>query len=523
MSTDPTTVGLFVAIVAITLGITAWAARRTKDTSDHYVAGGKITGWQNGFAIAGDFMSAATVLGISGAIALTGFTGFYIATAGLVTFLLLLLVVAEPLRNLGRYTLADVLTTRFNAREVRSVAALSTVTISIIYMIGQLVGAGAIITLLLGIDYSVAVIIIGVLMTIYIAAGGMLATTWIQIVKAVLLLSAILLTALLVLAQFSFNPLAIYNAVSTQIGSEALKPSHGFVEGLNWVSFNFAVILGTAGLPHILMRFFTVPDAKTARSSLITAIWIIGLVFVTMPIIGFGAALLVGQGEISEADPGGNLAAPQLAQVLGGPILFAFISAVAFATILAVVAGLVIAASSAFAHDFYTNVIRGGEASDQEQLRAARIAAVGVSVVSIALALAAQGINVAILVVLTFAVAASANVPVILLTLFWKKFNTVGAATGMLVGVVASVGLILLGPTVMGEGALFPLGNPALVSVPIGFLACYLGTVLSSTRAREEREQGEQISYDEIYVRANTGISDIEEELEEETTQESRT
>jgi cation/acetate symporter len=223
------------------------------------------------------------------------------------------------------------------------------------------------------------------------------------------------------------------------------------------------------------MRFFTVPDAKTARSSLIIAVWIIGLVFVTMPIIGYGAALLVGQGEISGVDPGGNLAAPQLAQVLGGTIFFAFISAVAFATILAVVAGLVIAASSAFAHDFYSQVIRGGEASDQEQLRAARVAAVGVSVVSILLALLAQGVNVAILVVLTFAVAASANVPVILLTLFWKKFNTVGAVAGILVGMLASVGLILLGPTVMGEGALFPLGNPALVSVPIGFLACYLG------------------------------------------------
>jgi cation/acetate symporter len=523
MSADPTTVGLFVAIVAITLGITAWASRRTKDTDHHYVAGGEIKGWQNGLAIAGDFMSAATVLGITGAIALTGFTGFYVATAGLVTFLLVLLVVAEPLRNLGKYTLADVLTTRFNAREVRSAAALSTITISIIYMIGQLVGAGAIITLLLGIDYTVAVIIIGVLMTIYIAAGGMLATTWIQIVKAALLLSAIFLTALLVLAQFNFNPFAIFNEVSIQLGSGALKPSHGFVEGLNWVSFNFAILLGTAGLPHILMRFFTVPDAKTARSSLIIAVWIIGLVFVTMPIIGYGAALLVGQGEISGADPGGNLAAPQLAQVLGGTIFFAFISAVAFATILAVVAGLVIAASSAFAHDFYSQVIRGGEASDQEQLRAARVAAVGVSVVSILLALLAQGVNVAILVVLTFAVAASANVPVILLTLFWKKFNTVGAVAGILVGMLASVGLILLGPTVMSEGALFPLGNPALVSVPIGFLACYLGTVLSSSRAREEREQGTQISYDEIYVRSNTGISDIEEDIEGVTTREAQT
>ena len=514
MNFDPLTVGLFVFIVAISLGITAWASRRTKDTSHHYVVGGELKGWQNGLAIAGDFMSAATFLGIAGAIALTGFTGFYVATAGLVTFLLVLLVIAEPLRNLGKYTLADVLTARFNRREVRSVAALSTVTISILYMIGQLVGAGAVIKLLLGIDYTVAVIIIGVLMTIYIAAGGMLATTWIQIVKAVLLVGAIFLMALLVLAKFSFNPLAIFNEVAAQIGSGAIKPSHGFVEGLNWVSFNLAIVLGTAGLPHILMRFFTVPDAKTARNSLIVAVWIIGLVFITMPFIGYGAVLLVGRDAIVGADPGGNLAAPQLAQVLGGPIFFAFVSAVAFATILAVVAGLVIAASSAFAHDFYTNVIRGGEASDQEQLRAARIAAVGVSVIAIALALGAQGINITILVVLTFAVASSANVPVILLTLFWKKFNMAGAVAGTLVGVVASVGLILLGPTVMGEGAPFPLGNPAIVSIPIGFLACYLGTVLSSSRAQEEREQGTQIPYDEIYVQANTGITNIAEELE---------
>ena len=514
MNFDPFTVGLFVAIVAITLGITAWASRRTKDTSHHYVAGGEIKGWQNGLAIAGDYMSASTFLGIAGAIALTGFAGFYVAAGGLVTFLFVLLLVAEPLRNLGKYTMADVLTSRFNARGVRSAAALSTVIISIMYMIGQLVGAGALITLLLGIDYTVAVIIIGILMAIYIVAGGMLATTWIQIVKAVLLLSAIFLIVLLVLAQFNFNPLAFFNEVAAQAGTGALTPPHGLIEGLNWVSFNLALILGTAGLPHILIRFFTVPDAKTARQSAVVAIWIIGLVLITMPFIGYGSVLLVGRDAVAGADPGGNLAAPQLAEVLGGPVFFAYVSAVAFATILAVVAGLVIAASSAFAHDFYTNVFRGGEATDQEQLRAARIAAVGVAVVSIFLALAAQGTNITILVVLTFAVAASANVPVILLTLFWRRFNTSGAIIGMLVGIVASVGLVLIGPNVMAEGALFPLGNPAIVSVPIGFLACYLGTVLSGSRARKEREQGVQIPYDEIYVRSNTGITNIEEELE---------
>lgn len=504
MSTNATTIAIFAAIVVLTLGITVWASKRTKDTSHHYVAGGEIKGWQNGLAIAGDYMSASTFLGIAGAISLTGFAGFYVAAGGLATYLLVLLLVAEPLRNLGKYTVADVLTSRFKARSVRSVSAISTVLISIMYMIGQLVGAGALIELLVGIDYSVSVIVIGILMAIYISLGGMFATTWIQIVKVVLLLSAIFVLVVLVLSKFGFNPVTFFNAASDKLGSGALQPTHGLLEGLDWVSFNLSLILGTAGLPHILIRFFTVPDAKSARNSATVAIWVIGLALITMPFVGYGAAMLVGQKEIAAADAGGNLAAPQLAETLGGPVFMAFISAVAFATILAVVAGLVIAASGAFAHDLYNNVIRKGQASDREQLKAARVTAVAVAVISILLSLGAQGINITTLVVLAFAVAASSNVPVILLTLFWKRFNIVGAISGMTIGLISSVGLVVIGPYVMGGSAIFPLGNPGLVSVPIGFLACYLGTVLAERRRDLGRRTA--IAYEEIYVRSNTGI-----------------
>jgi cation/acetate symporter len=525
----------FVAIIALTLIITAWASRHNKSTSDHYVAGGKISGWQNGLAISGDYLSAASFLGIAGAIALTGFSGFYLSIGFLVAYLVVLLLVAEPLRNLGKYTLADMLTSRFNTSGVRSAAALSTLAISMFYMIAQLNGAGALIGLLLGFPYWLSVILIGVLMTIYIVAGGMIATTWIQIVKAVLLIAGALTLAMFVLAKYSFNPFALFSAVESEIGYQALvpPPPSGLVPSLDVISLNIALVLGTAGLPHILIRFLTVPDAKTARSSIVTATWIIGLFYLLTPILGYGAALLVGQDAIKAANPAGNLAAPQLAYTLGGPIFFAFISAVAFATIVAVVAGLVVAASSAFAHDFYTNVFRHGEATEREQFRAARYTAIGISVAAIVLALFAQGLNVAFLVALAFAVAASANVPTILLTIFWRKFNTTGAIAGIAVGLVSAIVLVLISPSVLtgasAEAAsaptaiipvdpLFPFKNPALFSVPLGILACFIGTLLGTRRYDAEREQREglQTDYDEIYVRSLTGISpEIDQELRE--------
>jgi len=350
----------------------------------------------------------------------------------------------------------------------------------------------------------------------------------------VLLIVGTLTLSILVLARYGFNPLALFAAVENDIGREALVPPaptpgiEGLWLSLDVVSLNIALVLGTAGLPHILIRFLTVPDAKTARSSIITATWIIGLFYLLTPVLGYGAALIVGQNAISNANAAGNLAAPQLAEILGGPIFFAFISAVAFSTIVAVVAGLVVAASSAFAHDFYTNVIRGGQATQEEQFRAARYAAVGISVAAILLALPAESFNVAFLVALAFAVAASANVPVILLTIFWKKFNTTGAVTGMLVGLISAVVLVLLSPNVLtGPNPappatpiipidyIFPLKSPALVSVPLGFLGCYLGTIFGGRGAEREREQGLQVSYDEIRVRANTGFSNVEEEIKE--------
>jgi cation/acetate symporter len=524
----------FVLIIALTLGITAWASRQNKSTSDHYVAGGGIKGWQNGLAISGDYLSAASFLGIAGAISLTGFSGFYLSIGFLVAYLVVLLLVAEPLRNLGKYTFADMLASRFNKPSVRSAAALSTIAISMFYMIAQLNGAGALIELLLGLDYVLSVILIGILMTIYIVAGGMVATTWIQIVKAGLLIAGTLTLSLFVLAQPSigFNPVNLFNEVESQIGPEMVvpPPPAGLVAGLDVISLNIALVLGTAGLPHILIRFLTVPDAKTARSSIVTATWIIGLFYLLTPVLGYGAALFVGQDAIAAQNPAGNTAAPQLAEVLGGPIFFAFISAVAFATIVAVVAGLVVAASSAFAHDFYSNVIRGGTASEQEQFRAARFTAVGISVAAILLAIPAQNLNVAFLVALAFAVAASANVPVILLTIFWKRFNTTGAVTGILVGLISCVVLIILSPNVMTGpnpeppltpiipiDPIFPFVYPALFSVPLGILGCYLGTLLGGGGAEREREQGLQTDYDEIYVRSLTGISNIEQEIQEST------
>ena len=534
MSDRAISIIFFVLIIALTLGITAWASRQNKSTSDHYVAGAGIKGWQNGLAISGDYLSAASFLGIAGAISLTGFSGFYLSIGFLVAYLVVLLLVAEPLRNLGKYTFADMLATRFNKSSVRSAAALSTIAISMFYMIAQLNGAGALIELLLGLDYVLSVILIGILMTIYIVAGGMVATTWIQIVKAVLLIAGTLTLSLFVLAQPSigFNPVNLFNEVESQIGSEMVvpPPPAGLIAGLDVISLNIALVLGTAGLPHILIRFLTVPDAKTARSSIVTATWIIGLFYLLTPVLGYGAALFVGQDAIAQQNPAGNTAAPQLAEVLGGPIFFAFISAVAFATIVAVVAGLVVAASSAFAHDFYSNVIRGGNASEQEQFRAARFTAVGISVAAILLAIPAQNLNVAFLVALAFAVAASANVPVILLTIFWKRFNTTGAVMGILVGLISCVVLIILSPNVMTGpnpeppltpiipiDPIFPFVYPALFSVPLGIVGCYLGTLLGGGGAEREREQGLQTDYDEIYVRSLTGISNIEQEIQEST------
>src|SRR5574342_7566 len=441
---------MFLCIVFVTLVITYYASKRTKNASEFYTAGGGLTGWQPGLAIAGDYMSAASFLGIAGAVALTGFDGFFYSIGFLVAYLVVLYLVAEPLRNLGKYTFADMIAARFDAKKIRGFAAMNTMAISIFYMIAQLVGAGALIKLLLGLEYTTSVLIVGVLMTVYVIFGGMHATSWVQIIKAVLLMGGTFLISIIVFAKFNFSITDMFAQMktATPLKETFLNPGVKYKDGLDTISLNMGLVLGTAGLPHILVRFFTVKDAKTARSSVVYATWIIGIFYVMTIFLGFGAAAFVGTSKIVAANPAGNMAAPLLAQALGGNMLFAFISAVAFATILAVVAGLVLTAASACAHDFYNEILRKGKATEKQQVSMARLAAIGVSVISIILALGAQTLNVAFLVSLAFAVAASANLPVIIYTIYWKRFNTTGAVWAMVVGLISAIGLVLISPNV---------------------------------------------------------------------------
>jgi cation/acetate symporter len=506
---------MFLAFIVITLAITGWAARRSSGAVSFFAAGRRITGWQNGVAVAGDYMSAASFLGIAGLIAFNGYDGFMYSVGWLVAYLTVLLIVAEPLRNAGKYTMADILAYRLRRRPVRAMASLSTLTVSTFYMIAQMVGAGALVSLLFkdsGLNYATAVVVVGVLMIVYVVFGGMLATTWVQIIKAALLMAGTILLSLLVMAHFGFSFAEFFGAVShvtyTDQGATVTRdflqpglryrPPYG---ALDLISLGLALIFGTAGLPHILVRFYTVPDARTARVSVVWAMAIIGSFYVMTTFLGFGAATIIGRDYIA-ANGGINMSAPLLAQALGGNVFFAFISAVAFATILAVVAGLTISASTSFAHDFWTNVVHHStERAPGEEVRVARVTAFVVGIVSIAIAiLLGPTANVAFLVGLAFAVAASANLPAIVLSLFWKRFNTAGAVWGLAGGLAASIGLILVGPSVRGAAnAFFPLENPGIVSIPVGFLAAWLGTVLSSDRTSEEK-------FTELLVRSNTGL-----------------
>ncbi|RIX50123.1 cation acetate symporter [Paenibacillus nanensis] len=504
-------IALFCGIVLLTLVITYYASKKTNNTSEFYTAGGGLKGWQNGTAIAGDYMSAASFLGIAGSIALVGYDGFFYSIGFLVAYLVVLYLVAEPLRNLGKYTVADMIAARFADKKVRGVAALNTISISIFYMIAQLVGAGALIKLLLGLDYVTSVLIVGVLMTIYVVFGGMHATSWVQISKAVLLMLGTFVISIIVFAKFDFSLVNMFEHMktATPLSEAFLNPGNKYKVPIETISLNLALVLGTAGLPHILIRFFTVKDARTARSSVVYATWIIGIFYVMTIFLGFGAAAFVGAADITEVDAGGNMAAPLLAKALGGDFLFAFISAVAFATILAVVTGLVLSAASAFAHDFYGQIVRRGQSTEKEQLKMARYASIGVSVVSILLALFAQKMNVAFLVSLAFAVAASANLPVILFTVFWKRFNTAGAVSGMLVGLISTILLVALSPNIWNPEAgkaifvgdpIIPLTNPGIISIPLGFLAAFVGTLLSSRNSAKD-----EAKYAEVLVKANIG------------------
>jgi cation/acetate symporter len=505
VSRSPLALLIFGLVLALTVGITIWAGRRKIDAGGLYVAHGQLTGWQNGLAIVGDLLSASVLLGTVGIVALRGIYGLFFVVGPFVAFLLLLLVLAEPLRNLGRYTVADAVAARFRARNVRVAMAINSLLVTLFYMLGQLVAAGSLLSAMLGVDYRLAVVGVGALMTLYIVVGGMLATSWIQIVKAVLLLGCIVALVILLLVRFDFNALALFSAAGKASHADLFAYPPGTKSGLNLLSMSVAVVLGTAALPHILVRFLTVPNAREARKSLNIALALIGPAMAAIPFIGLGAAALIGPDAITKANVAGNLATLQLSALLGGDLLYAIVAAVAFATILAVVAGLLIAGSGVLAHDVYNAILRNGEASEREQVRAGRVAAIAISIVAIGISIAAHNSNVAVLGVLAVVVAASANVPILLLLLFWPRFNGRGVIAGAAAGLLSAVGLILIGPQVMGKAAIFPLDYPSLVSVPLGFLGCWLGTVSARSSARSD-----DAPYDEIRERIAFGSYAVE-------------
>jgi cation/acetate symporter len=502
---------VFAVVLSITLGITFWAARRTHTATDFWAAGRGISGLQNGLAIAGDYMSAAAFLGVSGLIFLFGFDGFITGVAALVSFIPVLLLLAERMRNAGKYTMADVMAYRLRARPARTAAATGTLAVVAFYLIAQMIAAGALIQALAGLDFPIAVVITGTCMLTYVLFGGMLATTWVQIIKAVLLLLGVGTMAIWVLSRYGFDPFHLFHSAAANSKKPAafLGPGLFFKTPWDTVSTCMAFALGTAGLPHILMRFMTVPNAKVARGSVGWAVVFIGIFYVFVSMVGFGALAVLGDGATKAVGKGGNLAAPLLAQGLGGgkgtvggDVFFAVISGIAFATILAVVAGLVISASGAVAHDLWTNVIRPGS-SERTEVRVGRIAAASIGVIGMALAiLAGPGFNIQFLVSLAFAVAASANFPALLLSVVWRRFTTAGALTGVAVGLVSSITLIVLSPAVWpgaAKDAPVTLTNPAVISIPLAFLACIVGSLLS-------HEPSAEAAYAELRVRAESGI-----------------
>ncbi|MFK8907348.1 cation acetate symporter [Streptomyces sp. YS-3] len=522
----PLIITLFAVFVAATLVITVWAGRQTRSAADFYAGGRQFTAFQNGLAVSGDYMSAASFLGIAGAIALFGYDGFLYSIGFLVAWLVALLLVAEPLRNSGRYTMGDVLAYRMRQRPVRTAAGTSTIVVSIFYLLAQMAGAGVLVSLLLGITSDAGkvliVALVGVLMIVYVTIGGMKGTTWVQMVKAVLLIAGTILITFLILLKFDFNLSDLLGkaAENSGKGSAFLEPGLKYgktgTSKLDFISLGLALVLGTAGLPHILIRFYTVPTAKAARKSVNWAIGIIGAFYLMTIVLGFGAAALLKPGDIIASNPAGNTAAPLAALEIGGgsgsnggAILLAVISAVAFATILAVVAGLTLASSSSFAHDIYANVIRKGKATEKEEVRAARWATVLIGAVAIALGAFARDLNVAGLVALAFAVAASANLPTILYSLFWKRFTTQGALWSIYGGLTTAVVLVLFSPVVSGNPKTsmfkgmdfhwFPLENPGLISIPVGFLLGVIGSLLS----KEEPDAGK---YAELEVKSLSGV-----------------
>ncbi|MEV6116945.1 cation acetate symporter [Streptomyces sp. NPDC052109] len=519
---------LFSGFVAVTLGITTWVSRRRHGSAEEFYAGGRLfSPMENGFAIAGDYMSAASFLGVTGLIALYGYDGMLYVVGFLVAWLVVLFLVAELVRNCGRFTLADVVAARMSERPVRIAAGTSSVTVSVLYLVAQMVGAGSLVALLLGrtsgVDQAWAVIGVGALMVIYVSLGGMRATTWIQIVKAVLLLSGTIALTVLLLLRFhgDIDRLLVTAADRSGHGRAFLAPGLKYggtwTARLDFISLGLALVLGTAGLPHILSRFYTVPTARAARRSVVWSIGLIGGFYLMTIVLGFGAAAVVGPDAVRGSNAAGNTAVPLLALDLGGgagstggTVLFSVVAAVAFATILAVVAGITLASSASVAHDLYAS-LRRSRGKVRSEVSVARWAAVGIGAVAIALGLLARDLNVAFLVGLAFAVAASANLPVLLYSLFWRGFTTRGAVWAVYGGLIPALGLVLLSPVVSGSPAslfpdvdfqYFPLQNPGIVSIPLGFVAGWLGTVTSGDVADEAK-------YAETEVRALTGAGAV--------------
>ncbi|MFQ5533387.1 MAG: cation/acetate symporter ActP [Sphingomonadales bacterium] len=508
-------ISMFALFVATTLIITYWASRRTTTAEDFYSAGKRISGTQNGLAIAGDFMSAATFLGMTGLLYAIGFDTILYFLSAVVGFSLMLFVIAEPLRNLGRFTFADVVSYRLEQRPVRTLTAFGTLAVVTMYMIAQIVGAGTLVQILFGLPYNYAVVLVGVLMVLYVTFGGMIATTWVQIIKAALLLTGVTVLSFLVMAEFGFSfENLLHNVVATHAkGKAVLAPGGLFPDPISAISLAMGLTFGFLGLPHVLMRLFTVPDVKEARRSMLVATGIIGYVIALMFfVVGFGAIVLVSNDSqfVNEAGRlvgGNNMAAVHLSKVVGGDLFLGFISAVTFATILAVVAGLTLAGASAISHDLYANVFRGGKASEKNEVRVSRIATIVIGAISIGLGILFEGENVIYLAGLALAVAASANFPVLILSIYWRGLTTRGAITGGYVGLVSAVGLVIVGPTVwvhiLGNAEpLWPYKDPALFSVTLAFATAWLFSVTDkSARATSERA-----AFNAQYIRSQTGL-----------------
>ncbi len=493
-------VSMFVLFVAITLYITYWAAKKTKTTSEFYAAGRSVTGFQNGLALAGDYMSAASFLGIAGMVALNGYDGLIYSIGFLVGWPLIMFLIAEPLRNLGKYTFADVVAFRLQQKPIRIASATGSLMTITFYLIAQMVGAGGLISKLFALPYEYSIFIVGIVMTTYVLFGGMLATTWVQIIKAILLLGGATIIVILTLKEFNFNPITLFAAAADKYSDNVLSPGSYITNPFDAISLGLALMLGTAGLPHILMRFYTVPDAKQARKSVFVATGFIGYFYILTFIIGFGAMVLVGRDIISSGgtDKSGNMAALMLANVTGGSGFMGFIAAVAFATILAVVAGLTLSGASTISHDLYVNVVKKGVSDEAGEVKVARIATIGLGILSILLGLIFKGQNVAFMVGLAFSIAASANFPALLLSILWKNFTTKGAVASIVTGASLSLLLIILSPTVWVdlfkfEEAIFPLKNPAIVSLPLAFLNGYIFSKLFKEKEAAEKFESEKI------------------------------